>query len=170
MSYCLKCGTELETRSLDGRNREVCGRCGWIYYPQLKVGAGVLIEKDGCLLLLQRAHEPWKGYWNLPAGYVEADENPIDAAKREAMEETGLDVEIGGLFRVYYFDDDPRGNGIMFVYLAKSANGHLKIDDETSFAQYFSWQNIPDNLAGGGDNQVIVEWCIRAKKSNEFKQ
>ena len=163
MSYCLKCGSGLEIRLLDGRDREICGRCGWVYYPQLKVGAGVLIEKDGCLLLLQRAHEPWKGYWNIPAGYVEVDENPIDAARREALEETGLDVEIGELIGVYYFDDDPRGNGIMFVYLAKSVNGQLKIDDEASFARYFSWQDVPENLAGAGDNRVIGEWRLKAQ-------
>lgn len=163
MSYCLKCGSGLDIRLLDGRDREICERCGWVYYPQLKVGAGVLIEKDGCLLLLQRAHEPWKGYWNIPAGYVEVDENPIDAVRREALEETGLDVEIGELIGVYYFDDDPRGNGIMFVYLAKSVSGQLKIDDEASFARYFSCQDIPENLAGAGDNRVIGEWRLKAQ-------
>jgi 8-oxo-dGTP diphosphatase len=163
MNYCLKCGTRLETRLLDGRDREICGRCGWVFYPQLKVGAGVLIEKKGCLLLLQRAHEPWKGCWNIPAGYVEADENPIDAARREAQEETALDVEIGELMGVYYFNDDPRGNGIAFVYRAKSVNGQLQIDVEASSARYFPWQDIPENLAGGGHNQAVWEWRLKAQ-------
>jgi ADP-ribose pyrophosphatase YjhB (NUDIX family) len=168
MNYCLKCGTDLKIHLLDGRDRQVCERCGWVYYPQLKVGAAVLIEKDGCLLLLRRNNEPWKGCWNLPAGYVEADENPIDAAAREAKEETGLNVEIGELEKVYYFDDDPRGNGIVFVYLVKHVKGFLKRNDESSSARYFSWQDVPENLAKGGHNQAINEWRLRAQKKQSI--
>jgi 8-oxo-dGTP diphosphatase len=163
-NHCLKCGIVLELRLLAGREREVCCQCGWVYYPQLKVGAGVLIEKDNCLLLLQRAHEPWLGDWNLPAGYVDADENPLNAAKREAMEETGLNVEIKGLAEVCYFDDDPRGSGVFFVYDAKSISGQFKIDNESYSVRYVSWENIPENLAGGGHNQAIRGWRLRAQR------
>lgn len=104
---------------MDSREREICPACGWVYYLQLKVGAGVLIEKDDQILLLQRAHEPWKEAWNIPAGYVEADEHPKDAAKREVFEETGLVVEIGELLKAYYYSDDPRGNGVALIYKAE---------------------------------------------------
>ena len=167
MRYCLQCGDGLEFRLLDGRNREVCGKCGWIYYPQLKVGVGVLIEKDSRLLLLQRAHKPWKDCWNLPAGYVEVDENPRDAAKREVFEETALSVEVGELFQMYYFDDDPRGNGIMLLYEAKSVSGQLKYNDEVKSARYFSWQDIPNELTGAGDDRAIWEWRERARKKHD---
>lgn len=46
MRYCLQCGTGLEFRLLDGRNREVCGKCGWVYYPQLKVGVGTALKSS----------------------------------------------------------------------------------------------------------------------------
>jgi ADP-ribose pyrophosphatase YjhB (NUDIX family) len=167
MHYCLECGTSLDFRLLDGRNREVCGKCGWVYYPQLKVGVGVLVERDGRLLLLQRAHEPWKGMWNLPAGYVEVDENPRDAAMREVLEESGLDIEVGELFRMYYFDDDPRGNGIMLVYKAKSVNGELKINAEVNSARFFLRQDIPDTLAGAGDERAVREWRKRTRENHE---
>ncbi len=166
MHYCFLCGSELELRFLDHRDREACPNCGWVHYPQLKVGVGVLIENDGCLLLLQRAHEPWAGYWNLPAGYAEADEAPIEAAKRETLEETGLRVELGKLEHLYYFDDDPRGNGIMLVYKATKISGELNINrDEVSSAQYFSWQNIPKNLAGGADDRIVKKWREDAQLS-----
>ena len=96
--YCFQCGTQLELRIRDNREREICPACDWVYYAQLKVGAAVLIEQDGKLLLLKRNHEPWKGTWMVPAGYVEADEDPKDAAVREVLEETGLEVEIGDLY------------------------------------------------------------------------
>jgi len=156
--YCLKCGALLEQRYIENREREVCPGCGWIYYLQLKVGAGVMIEKDGCVLLLQRAHDPWKGYWNIPAGYVESDEHPKGAGKREAFEETGLVVAIGELLKAYYYSDDPRGNGVALIYKADIVGGELRVDHESNAARYFRWQEIPANLAGGGHDQVILEW------------
>ena len=169
MHYCLQCGRSLELRLQDGRHREVCGNCGWIYYEQLKVGAGILIEKDARLLLLQRTGEPWQADWNLPAGFVEMDEDPRDAARREALEETGLDVEVGELVRVYFYTDDPRGNGIMLVYCAKSAVGQIKTNDEVHVARYFAWPYLPENLAGGGHDKAILDWCVAAQENNGSK-
>ena len=63
---------------------------------------------DGCLLLIRRTHEPFGEQWNVPAGYVEIDEDPAHAVVREVYEETGLPVEIGRLVNVYFFNDDPR--------------------------------------------------------------
>ena len=159
--HCLKCGAALELRFMDSREREICPACGWVYYLQLKVGAGVLIEKDDQILLLQRANEPWKEAWNIPAGYVEADENPKDAAKREVFEETGLIVEIGELIKVYYYLDDPRGNGVALIYKAEVLGGELRVDHESSAARYFHWHEIPEKLAGGGHDQVILEWRVK---------
>lgn len=164
MHHCMQCGSNLELHLHGGREREMCGECGWIYYPQLKVGAGVLIEKEGGLLLLQRAYNPWQGDWNLPAGYVEVDESPRAAAKREAMEETGLNVEVGELVQEYFFDDDPRGNGVLFLYRAKTLNGKLTINNEVRASRYFSWQEIPVNLAGGGHDRAVLDWRAQAQE------
>ncbi len=162
--YCFECGAQLEVRWIDNRNREACPNCGWIHYAQLKVGAAVLIERQNKLLLLQRNHEPWKGSWMVPAGYVEADEDPRDAARREVLEETGLRVELGPLLHVYYFNDDPRGNGVAFVYQAEKISGELLINHESTSANYFAWHEIPSNLTGGGHDQMIREWCVQAQQ------
>ena len=156
--YCFQCGTQLEIRVRDNREREICPACDWVYYAQLKVGAAVLIEQDNKLLLLKRNHEPWKGTWMVPAGYVEADENPKDAAIREVREETGLEVEIGDLHQVYYFDDDPRGNGMSFVYKAEKIIGEIKLNSESSDAKYFRWEEIPSELTLGGHDKMIWTW------------
>lgn len=162
--YCFECGTPLATRRIEHRDREACPSCGWIHYAQLKVGAAVLIEKNDKLLLLQRNHEPWKGSWMVPAGYVEADEDPRDAAVREVLEETGLRVELGDLYQVYYFNDDPRGNGVSFVYRAENVSGALQINHESMNAEYFSWQEIPDDLTKGSHDRMILAWRTQARQ------
>ncbi|MEJ2210580.1 MAG: NUDIX domain-containing protein [Anaerolineae bacterium] len=123
--YCLECGTQLEERSLEGRQRLVCPACGYVHYPQLKVGAGSLLIHDGRLLLVQRGPQAsaFPGTWCLPAGYCEADEPPALTAIRETEEETGLEVHISCMSGTYYFDDDPRGNGVLLVYEAEVAGG-----------------------------------------------
>ena len=124
----------------------------------------MLIERDNQLLLLQRSHEPWKGSWMLPAGYVEVDENPQDAAHREVLEETGLIVESSEFNHFYCFADDPRGNGIAFVYTAKIISGEINLNGESSAAGYFRWQDIPTDLTKGGHDQIIAEWQLQAQQ------
>ena len=161
--YCYQCGGELEVQIVDHREREICSRCSWVHYAQLKVGAAVIIEQDGKLLLLQRAHEPWIGSWMIPAGYVEADEDPMDAAKREVLEETGLNVELGDLVKTYYFDDDPRGNGVAFVYKAAKVIGEISLNGEATNAGYFGYDEIPSYLTKGGHDKIIGEWSLQAR-------
>ncbi len=159
--FCLQCGARTQVRALphEPRPRHVCPRCGWIFYPHRKVGAGVLIEQNGRLLLLQRGHEPWAGAWNLPAGYVEIDETPRQAAAREAREECGLDVEVGPLVGVWAFDDDPRGNGLLIVYRARVIGGALTTSTEARAARFFARDEIPSRLAGGAHDVVIRAWA-----------
>lgn len=156
--YCLKCGTQMAHKELDGRSRAVCPNCGWIYYPHLKIGGGALIEQDGELLLLQRAHDPWRGWWNLPAGYTEVDEDPAHTAVRETKEETGLVVKVDRLLAAYFFDDDPRGNGLMVLYQCKVVGGQLTLTDETRQAKFFSPDAVPNKIAGGGHNRAAKNW------------
>ena len=161
--YCSQCGTKLIEQQLDGRLRPVCPACGHIAYQQLKVGAGVLVEHEGALLLVQRSPESkaFPGSWNLPAGYCEADEPPPVAAAREAAEESGLQVQVGRLVDVYYFDDDPRGNGLLVVYEAKVVGGRLRrggTSPEISAAGFYAPEQLPAPLCGGGHARAIHAW------------
>ena len=163
--YCSHCGVELRRRQVEGRARWVCPACGCVAYRQLKVGAGALIVQDGCLLLLQRGlvADAFPGAWNLPAGYCEADELPRTAAARETEEETGLQVGVGCLVDAYFFDDDPRGNGLLLVYEAEIAGGELRGDGREATAQgFFAPDELPAPLCGGGHDQAIEAWRARA--------
>lgn len=148
----------MQYRQIEQRQRAVCTGCGRIQYDQLKVGAGALIEQDGRLLLLQRAEEPFKNTWNLPAGYTEADESPAETAVREVYEEAGLRVAVDRLVDVYFYPDDPRGNGILIAYQCHVVGGTLSESPEGVNPTFFARDEIPSELAGGGHNQAIQAW------------
>ena len=158
MKFCINCGAPLESKLIEEKQRAYCPDCNRIHYEQLKVGAGAIIELDKKILLVQRAQALFANCWNLPAGYVEADESPIQAVIREVHEEVGLHVEVVDLADVYFFNDDPRGNGILVVYNCAVKNGTLTESNEALAPTCFVSKDIPTNLAGGGHNQAIKAW------------
>jgi 8-oxo-dGTP diphosphatase len=163
--HCARCGVELIQRPVDGRLRWVCPACEKIAYAHLKVGAGVLAERDGALLLVQRGPESdaFPGTWNLPSGYCEAGEPPAVTAARETAEETGLQVQVGRLVDAYFFDDDPRGDGLLLVYEADIVAGELQSDGhEAVVARFFLPQHLPQALCGGGHDRAVRAWQARA--------
>jgi ADP-ribose pyrophosphatase YjhB (NUDIX family) len=166
MKYCSDCGTALEIRMFE-RERKFCPQCQRIHYAQLKVGAGAIIEQSGSLLLLQRTMSAFEGSWNIPAGFVEVDESPLEAAVRETYEETGLRVGVKGLVDIYFFADDPRGNGILIVYECHPVGGELRATEEAINPTFFSVEDIPENLSGGGHNQAVRAWKNRSYKRSK---
>lgn len=123
--HCPVCGGDLETRLHDGRDRLVCSRCGFVFYQNPAPAAGVVAIEDGNLLWVQRKFEPRKGLWTLPAGFVEYGEHAEDCAVRETKEETGLDVELDGVFNIYMAMDDPRVQVVLLLYRARMVGGEL---------------------------------------------
>jgi len=168
--HCPGCGTSLTEALIEGRLRPVCLACGQVVYSQLKVGAGVLVERDGALLLVRRGSQAsaFPGTWGLPSGYCEVDEPPAVAAAREAEEETGLRVQVNSLADGYFFDDDPRGNGLFLVYEAQIVAGEIgdgwqpPQTDEVSAAGFFAADRLPQPLCGGGHDRAVAAWQARA--------
>ena len=82
--------------------RFVCNNCGTIHYqnPKIVVGSIPIWEQDNKIhiLLCRRAIEPRRGYWTLPAGFMENEETTSDAARRETLEEAGARIELHELF------------------------------------------------------------------------
>ena len=109
--YCARCGTRTEERSRGGVVRPTCPACGWVYYARNATGAALLIVDGGAVLLVQRAHEPFRGQWMLPAGFVEYGEFAEESAVREAMEETNLQVELTGPLGLLLRDRRPAQRG-----------------------------------------------------------
>ncbi len=141
--YCLRCGTPLVPRMKGGRLRPVCPACGWAFFPDPKVAVAVLIEQDDRVLLVRRVHPPEQGRWTLPAGFVDAGEDPVQAAIRECREETGLSVAITGLLDVLAVKAHPEGADILLVYRGRVLGGTLTAGDDADRAAFFPRHRLP---------------------------
>lgn len=91
--FCPRCGTELDAREFDGRERKWCASCEYPVFRNPVPCAGVAVLDGDRVLLVQRDAEPWVGSWCTPGGHLEVAEEPRDAAARELREETGLRVD-----------------------------------------------------------------------------
>jgi 8-oxo-dGTP diphosphatase len=141
--FCLRCGTALEHRDLFGAQRPVCPACGWAYFEDPKVAVGVLVEQDSRVLLVKRINEPMPGYWSIPAGFMDANEDPRLAAERECLEETGLVVRTGAVVAVIGRREHPKGADIVIAYQANIMGGELQAGDDAEEVAFFSRDALP---------------------------
>lgn len=141
--YCPYCGSLVETKNLFGMDRPVCPACGWVHFADPKVAAAVVVIDGGRILLTRRVNEPYQGLWTLPAGFVNAHEDPRDAARRECLEETGLNVLLGNLLDVFSLPEHARGADILIVYTARVLEGKLAAGDDADQAAFFAPQDLP---------------------------
>jgi ADP-ribose pyrophosphatase YjhB (NUDIX family) len=104
MKFCSDCGQTLSVRVPAGDHlpRFVCDACGSIHYENPKLVAGCVPEYQGQILICRRAIEPRRGFWTIPAGFMENGETLMGAAAREAVEEACASVEIGSLLAVFH--------------------------------------------------------------------
>jgi ADP-ribose pyrophosphatase YjhB (NUDIX family) len=104
MKYCSECGAPVGLRTPKGDHlpRYVCDACGTIHYQNPRLVVGCVPEHDGRILLCRRAIDPRRGYWTVPAGFMENDETLQQAAARESREEALAEVEVGSLLAVVH--------------------------------------------------------------------
>ena len=120
--------------------------------PLLTVDA--IIEMDGGIVLVRRAHPP--PGWALPGGFVERGERVADAARREAKEETGLDVELTELLGAYSDPKrDPRGISTVGLVFIGRGSGRPVGGDDAAEARVFPLDALPADIAF--DHPLIIE-------------
>lgn len=124
----------------DSRERHVCTTCGFIAYRNPKVVVGSVVRDGGRILLCRRAIEPRRGYWTLPAGFMELGEMAEDAARREAREEASADIAIDRVLAVYSI---PRIGQVQIMYLAHLVRPHIEPGPESLEVDLFNWDGIP---------------------------
>lgn len=154
IQYCPRCGTALSEQMHSGRIRPACPNCDWVYFPDPKVAVSVLIKKENQVLLVQRMYDPQKGHWTLPSGFVDAGEDPRQAAERECLEETGLVIRDTQLLDVIFSQEHPRGASILIIYQAEVQSGELTPGDDANQVAYFQIDNLPP-LAFASTRQII---------------
>ena len=137
-----------------GRMRPACPNCGWIYFADPKVAAAAYVERDGRVLLVRRINEPFRGLWTLPAGFVDAGEDPARAAERECLEETGLTVRAGRVLEVIAGREHPRGADFIIVYRAEILAGEMQPGDDADRVEWFAPGELPP-LAFAATRKVL---------------
>ena len=144
----------LRTPDGDERERLVCDRCGFVDYRNPKIVVGAVVRHEGRVLLCRRAIEPRRGFWTIPAGYLELNETPEDGARREAREEAGADLAIERLLAVYSV---PRISQVQLIFRARLADRKLEPGVETLELRLAPFADIPwDELAFPS-----VHWALR---------
>jgi ADP-ribose pyrophosphatase YjhB (NUDIX family) len=156
-SFCPKCGSPLTNRLIDHHERLVCADCTFVFYQNSKPCAGALIVDQGKLLLVKRATEPFKGYWDIPGGFLEAGEHPEPGVQREIFEETGLHIQLDqflGIFMdVYYTSGDPTLN---IFYVASVVGGEARAGSDATQVQWFDLGALPEQIAFQSAHEVLA--------------
>jgi ADP-ribose pyrophosphatase YjhB (NUDIX family) len=145
--HCRACGapTEYRVPDDDTRDRAVCTACRTIHYENPLNVVGTLPVLDGRVLLCRRNIEPRRGFWTLPAGFMELGETTEQGALRETVEEAGAEVELGPLFTVM---NVVRVGQVHFYYRARMMSDRLDPGPETIEARMFDEAEVPwDELA-----------------------
>ena len=120
--------------------------------PILTVGAVVLIVDEQDRLLMMRRSD--NGNWGVPGGAVEPGELVEDAACRETLEESGLQVEKMSLFGVfsgpecyYKYPNGDEVYNVSITYLSKEVTGDIQLSGEHTEWDWFAPKDVPDNLS-----------------------
>ena len=127
----------------DERERLSCLDCGHVEYENPKIVVGSVVVSEGRVLLCRRAIEPRRGYWTLPAGYLELGETTAEGAVRECLEEATARIVPDGILAVY---DVSRIGQVHILYRARFAEpGHPAIAAglESEAVGLFGWDEIP---------------------------
>ena len=127
----------------------------------------VILEQSGKILLIRRKKDPFKDYLALPGGFINHGEFAEDAAKREALEETSLEIEPIDILGVYSDPQrDPRDHVMSTVFVAIIISGEPKAKDDASAIEWRSLEEVQSSsIKIGFDHQQILSDYIVWKKS-----
>lgn len=128
-------------------------------YKNPAIGVSLIIEKDGKILLIKRAKEPFKDMWELPGGFVDYGELVEHAAIREAKEETSLTVEPKTILGVYSDPNrDPRKHVISIVFIIGVVKGEVKLDYESKDWKWEELNEIEINNLALGHGKMLEDY------------
>lgn len=149
-----------ETPDGDDRPRQVCGTCGFINYVNPKIVVGSVVTFGDKILFCRRAIEPRRGFWTLPAGFLEENETVEEGAKREAREEACATIEIDGLLAVYSI---PRISQVQLMFRARLVDPVVAPGPESLDVALLHWDEIPwDELAFPS-----VKWALDQHRAHQ---
>jgi 8-oxo-dGTP diphosphatase len=140
---------------VQGRERPACDGCGFVVYENPVPGVAVVLVEEGRVLLARRRSSLYNGMWCIPCGYVEADEDVWEAARREFREETGLEVELGDVLEVHSSFQVPGRPVVGIWFWGRAIGGRLEPGDDVRELEFFPLDAPPEELAFEGDRLVL---------------
>ncbi len=140
------------------------------YPEQPLIGVGAVIVSGGRALLVCRDSEPLLGEWSVPGGLLELGEKLRDGVRREALEETGLEVEAGEVLDV--FDSiftDPLGRTqfhyVLIDYLCRPLSGEARAASDVSDVRWVGLEALAAMGLRETIEQVVRKGIARAAKT-----
>jgi ADP-ribose pyrophosphatase YjhB (NUDIX family) len=165
MNYCSYCGSDkiaFKKPKGDVHERFICSSCKVIHYSNPNIVTGCLPIWEDKVLLAMRAIGPRKGYWNVPAGFMENGETVEEGALREVWEETETKVEIEGLVTLYSI---PHINQVYMHFYGKMLTPDFACGIESSEVQLFKEEEIPwDKIAFTSSTFTLQHYFADRKK------
>jgi 8-oxo-dGTP diphosphatase len=137
--YCPRCGGPVEPAG----GRAECSACGYVAYANpVPAVCALCVDDSGRVLLTRRAFEPYAGMWDLPGGFLDEQEHPLDGLRRELLEETGLEIEPAEWFGAFLVPYEGR-TVLNLVWRARVAGGDERPSDDVSELRWFSHEELP---------------------------
>lgn len=158
--FCPRCGALLDPPE-EGGVEQVCLACGAAYYHNAKPCAGAFVVRGGKVMLVRRGIEPYKGWWDIPGGFLAPDEHPEDGAVREVLEETGLRVRITNLVGIFIdtYGDDMSEHTLNIYYRAEVAEGVAEPRTDAVEIGWFGPDELPEKIAFDHARAALEEWA-----------
>ena len=144
----------------DNRERDVCTDCGYVAYENPKIIVGSVVSVEGRVLMCRRAIEPRKGFWTLPAGYMELGETLEEGAAREALEEAEAAITTEGILGVFSIARIGQVQVIFRAHFSNAGPPVFAAGPESLEVRLFAPDEIPwDQIAFPS-----VHWALNAWK------
>lgn len=153
--FCAKCGNKTDSVIPEGDHapRDVCTVCGHIHYVNPKLITGAIPIHEGKVLMCKRDIEPRRGYWTLPAGFMEMNETTAQGAARETFEESEAKLKN---MHFYATVDLPHISQVYVFYRAELDGDYFTTTPESSEVKLYDLDQIPwDELAF-----PVVKWVL----------
>jgi 8-oxo-dGTP diphosphatase len=158
-NHCPSCAAALEN---DGHTA-TCAQCGFTVYAGPEPTVSALVEDDdGRILLSRRKFDPEAGKWDLPGGFLEEGEEPLDGLRRELREEAGVKIEpldFAGVWADRYGGADDATATLNLYWTARIVSGEPTPADDVAELRWFLLDDIPR------DEEFAFENVVKALRS-----
>jgi ADP-ribose pyrophosphatase YjhB (NUDIX family) len=158
--FCPRCATGLE----HAHERVECPSCGFVSHSNSETTVGALVvDENGRLLLVRRAHDPYGGTWDVPGGFLDEAEHPLDALCRELREETGLEIEpdeFVGMWLDRYGTGTDAPTTLNLYWTARATDGDAVAGDDAAEVHWFPRDALPpeDEIGFPNVRELLRAW------------